>query len=109
MWKKVAKFKGAEYFRKALYLYLLWNRNPSTEASQLTTSYASGLQLTGHQLTFSSESSRQFEQRDANQSITDLFIFFIPGFPPQKVNIFFSWILTTSYRAKPQPWLIPPG
>ena len=24
MWKKVAKFKGAEYFRKALYIYISW-------------------------------------------------------------------------------------
>ena len=37
MWQKVAKFKGAEYFRKALYFYLLWIWNPSTEASQQTT------------------------------------------------------------------------
>ena len=24
MWQKVAKFKGAEYFRKALYVYTAW-------------------------------------------------------------------------------------
>ena len=33
MWQKVAKFKGAEYFRKALYIRCLHHHEPSEYSS----------------------------------------------------------------------------
>ena len=58
-------------------LYLLRIRNPSTEASQLPAISQQTI-ASGHQLTFSSESSRQFKQRESNQSKTDLFLSISP-------------------------------
>ena len=48
MWQKVAKFKGAEYFRKALYVYVLGNVLVTSNLMLITLAYVAQPSRRGH-------------------------------------------------------------